>query len=108
MAKLVRRVEFRLGQSGRGSKTGHGSKRVIFKRVKRVTGQTGCGSNGSGQTGLTRFAMSTRIGTGVSCLHSNFLFDLGEKKMVGLRRKNSSLSTKIYPIKYLEKKKNKK
>ena len=39
-------------------KTGHGSKRVIFKWVNRVTGQTGCGSNGSGQTGLTRFAMS--------------------------------------------------
>ena len=34
---------------------------MIFKRVNRVTGQTGCGSNGSGQTGLTRFAMSTLI-----------------------------------------------
>ena len=53
MAKRAGRVGFGSGQSGRGSK------RVIFKRVNRVTGQTGCGSNGSGQTGLTRFAMST-------------------------------------------------
>ena len=53
MAKRAGQVGFGSGQSG------HGSKRVIFKRVNRVTDQTGCGSNGSGQTGLTRFAMST-------------------------------------------------
>ena len=53
MAKRAGRVGFRSGQSGQ-----NGS-RVIFKRVNRVTGQMGCGSNGSGQTGLTRFAMST-------------------------------------------------
>ena len=41
-----------MGQNGSRVKTGH------FKRVNRVTGQTGCGLNGSGQTGLTRFAMS--------------------------------------------------
>ena len=41
MAKRAGRVEFGSGQSGRGSK------RVIFKRVNRVTGQTDCGSNGS-------------------------------------------------------------
>ena len=37
----------RVGSNGLRVKTGHGSKRVIFKRVNRVTGQTGCGSNGS-------------------------------------------------------------
>ena len=36
MAKRAGRVGFGSGQSG------HGSKRVIFKRVNRVTGQTGC------------------------------------------------------------------
>ena len=44
MAKRADRV----GSIGLRVKTGHGSKRVIFKRVNRVTGQTG----------LTRFAMS--------------------------------------------------
>ena len=34
------------------------SKWVIFKRVNRVTGQTGCRSNRLGQMGLTRFAIS--------------------------------------------------
>ena len=53
MAKRAGRVGFGLGQSGRGSK------RVIFKQVNRIMGQTGCGSNRSGQTGLTHFAMST-------------------------------------------------
>ena len=48
----------RAGRVGSGSgQSGHGSKRVIFKRVNRVTGQTGrvkqVGSNGS-----DRFAMS--------------------------------------------------
>ena len=52
MAKRAGQVGFGSGQSG------HGSKRVIFKRVNRVTSQTGCGSNGLGQTGLTCFAMS--------------------------------------------------
>ena len=37
MAKLAGRVGFGSGQSG------HGSKRVIFKRVNRVAGQTGHG-----------------------------------------------------------------
>ena len=37
MAKRAGRVGFGSGQSG------HGSKRVIFKRVNRVTGQTGRG-----------------------------------------------------------------
>ena len=37
MAKRAGRVGFGLGQSG------HGSKWVIFKRVNRVVGQTGCG-----------------------------------------------------------------
>ena len=36
MAKRAGRVGFGSGQSG------HGSKRVIFKRVNRVAGQTGC------------------------------------------------------------------
>ena len=40
-------------------RVGFGS-RAIFKRVNRVAGQTGYRSNGSGQTGLTRFAMSTQ------------------------------------------------
>ena len=39
MAKRAGRVGS--GQSGHGSKMGHGSKRVIFKRVNRVAGQTG-------------------------------------------------------------------
>ena len=43
MAKWAGRVRFGSDQSGRGSKRDHGSKRVIFKRVNRVTGQTGRG-----------------------------------------------------------------
>ena len=43
MAKRAGRVG--AGQSGRKSKRGHGSKRVIFKRVNRVAGQTGRGLN---------------------------------------------------------------
>ena len=57
------RVRVRVGSNGSQVKTGHGSKRVIFKRVNRVTSQTGCGSNGSGQTSLTRFAMSKFMDT---------------------------------------------
>ena len=48
----------RAGRVG-SDQSGHGLKRVIFKRINRITGQTGCRSNGSGQTGLTRFAMSS-------------------------------------------------
>ena len=39
----------RVGSIRSRVKTGHGSKWIIFKRVNRVTGQTG----------LTRFVMST-------------------------------------------------
>ena len=40
----------RVGSIGFAGQTGHGSKRVIFKRVNRVTGQPGFGSGrvGSG------------------------------------------------------------
>ena len=34
----------RVGSIGFAGQTGHGSKRVIFKRVNRVTGQSGFGS----------------------------------------------------------------
>ena len=67
MAKQAGHV--RVGSIGSRVKTGHWSKRVIFKRVNRVTGQTGCGSNGSGQTGLTRFAMSTKTSHLATCIH---------------------------------------
>ena len=55
MAKQAGRVGFGLGQSGRESKRGHGSKRVIFKRVNRVAGQTGRGlSRVASRVELTR------------------------------------------------------
>ena len=50
-----------VGLIGLRVKTGHRSIRVIFKLVNRVMGQTGCRSNGSGQTGLTHFVMSTLL-----------------------------------------------
>ena len=53
MAKRAGRVGFGSGQSGRGLK------RVIFKRINRVTGQTG----------LTRFAMSTTTQQKYSTIH---------------------------------------
>ena len=49
MAKRAGRVGFGSGQSG------HGSKRVIFKRVNRVAGQTGHGlSRVASRVKLTR------------------------------------------------------
>ena len=51
MAKRVGRV----GSIGSRVKTGYGSKRVIFKRVNRVAGQTGCGlSRVASRVKLTR------------------------------------------------------
>ena len=52
MAKRAGRVGF---GSGRVRVTGHGSKRVIFKRVNRVAGQTGHGlSRVTSRVKLTR------------------------------------------------------
>ena len=69
MAKRAGRVHVRVGSIGSRVKTGHGSKRVIFKWVNRVTGQ-----RVAGQTGLTRFAMSNFIAFYVSFLfYNNYL-----------------------------------
>ena len=57
--KEVKSRHGKTGGSGRvGGQTGHGSKRVIFKRVNRVAGQTG---HGLSWVELTRIFQKKKI-----------------------------------------------